>query len=121
MNTKRVNSAAGVILAALTQNRTAAGIALALESAQMLMSPETAAELEKLRAEVAALRAERHTTNEALDDVVRELRARKTPDPDRSAEKLSRILAPSPAGEHEVFVHHSYLVGHDLPETGGPR
>lgn len=36
MNTKRVNTVASVILAALTQNRTAAGIALALESAGML-------------------------------------------------------------------------------------
>lgn len=36
MNTKRVTSAAEVVLAALTQNRTAAGIALALESAGML-------------------------------------------------------------------------------------
>ncbi|MFD3929726.1 hypothetical protein [Streptomyces sp. NPDC058614] len=49
MNTKLVNTTAGVINAALTQNRTAAGIALALESAQLLMSPETAAELERLR------------------------------------------------------------------------
>ncbi|MFF1282199.1 hypothetical protein [Streptomyces sp. NPDC058299] len=49
MNTRLVNSAAGVINAALTQNRTAAGIALALESAQMLQSPETAAELESAR------------------------------------------------------------------------
>ncbi|RPE40207.1 hypothetical protein EDD90_3243 [Streptomyces sp. Ag109_O5-1] len=45
MNTKSVNSAAGVILAALAQNRTAAGIALALESAGLLMSPEAAADL----------------------------------------------------------------------------
>ncbi|MFE6482430.1 hypothetical protein ACFVGN_05745 [Streptomyces sp. NPDC057757] len=36
MNTKRVTTAADVILAALTQNRTAAGIALALESVGML-------------------------------------------------------------------------------------
>jgi hypothetical protein len=46
-----------VILAALTQNRTSAGIALALESAQLLMTPETAAELERLRARVAELEA----------------------------------------------------------------
>lgn len=151
MNTNLVNSAAGVINAALTQNRTAAGIALALESAQMLMTPETAAELEKarlrvdeverkytfdtaelkrqlesarvdgqrlraeraevgneiarfgiygaalpaakalvkradelvtenaqLRARVAGLEAERHSTNEALDDAVQELRRRQT-------------------------------------------
>lgn len=55
MNAKRVNSAAGVILAALQQNRTAAGVALSLESAQLLMTPETAAELERLRARVAEL------------------------------------------------------------------
>lgn len=53
MNTKLINSAAGVINAALTQNRTAAGIALALDSAGMLMTPETAAELAGLRARFA--------------------------------------------------------------------
>ena len=45
MNAKRVNGAAGVILAALEQNRTPAGIALALESAGLLMTPEAAADL----------------------------------------------------------------------------
>ena len=48
MNTRLVNTAAGVILAALTQDRTAAGIALALDSAQLLTSPETAAEMKRL-------------------------------------------------------------------------
>lgn len=57
MNTRLVNTAAGVINAALTQNRTSAGIALALESAQMLMTPETAAELELLRVRVTELEA----------------------------------------------------------------
>lgn len=42
----------------------------------MLVPEGGAQELERLRAEVAALRAERHVTNEALDDAVRELRAR---------------------------------------------
>lgn len=68
MNTNLVNSAAGVINAALTRCQTAAGIALALESAQLLMTPETAAELARLRAEVAALRDERQRTNTALAD-----------------------------------------------------
>lgn len=49
MNTRLVNSAAGVVNAALTQNRTAAGIAVALESAGLLMGPDTAAELARLR------------------------------------------------------------------------
>ena len=88
MNTKSVNSAAGVILAALTQNRTAAGIAMALDSAQLLMTPETAAEHEKLRtqfAEAAATvadlvlkRGERMKVENALRDEVEELRARVT-------------------------------------------
>ncbi|MFZ3556428.1 MULTISPECIES: hypothetical protein [unclassified Streptomyces] len=47
MNTKLVNSAAGVICAALEQNRVPAGIATALESAGLLMSPEIAESLEK--------------------------------------------------------------------------
>ncbi|MFJ8791434.1 hypothetical protein [Streptomyces sp. NPDC102462] len=52
MNTRAVNAAAGVITAALQQGRqTPAGIAIALDSAQLLQSPETAAELARLRAE----------------------------------------------------------------------
>ena len=51
MNTRRINSAAEVINAALTQNRTAAGIALALESTGFLVTPE----LEQIRAQVAEL------------------------------------------------------------------
>ncbi|NUR42037.1 MAG: hypothetical protein HOV73_18315 [Streptomyces sp.] len=53
MNTKAITSAAGVINAALTQNRTAAGIALALDAAGLLMTTETAAELARLRARFA--------------------------------------------------------------------
>jgi hypothetical protein len=68
VNTKNVNSAAGVILAALEQNRTAAGIALALESAGLLMTPETAADM----ASVAELKRE-HEANAALRSRVAEL------------------------------------------------
>ena len=54
MNAKLVNAAAGVLLAAMEQGkRTAAGLAIALESAQLLQSPETAAELVSLRARLA--------------------------------------------------------------------
>jgi hypothetical protein len=55
MNAKLVNSAAGVINAALKQNRTATGIALALDSAQLLLTPETTAELKRLQDLVAEL------------------------------------------------------------------
>ncbi|MGW2692418.1 hypothetical protein ACWC3Y_11210 [Streptomyces sp. NPDC001296] len=83
VNTKRVNAAAELIRRSMGNGRqTPAGWAMDLESAQLLQSPETAAELEQLRAQVAELLAERHTTNEALDDAVKALRA----DRDRIAE-----------------------------------
>ncbi|MFF9910659.1 hypothetical protein [Streptomyces sp. NPDC013457] len=52
-----------------------ATVVFALGSAQLLQSPETAAELAALRARVAELEAERHTTNEALSDAAEALRA----------------------------------------------
>lgn len=55
MNTRRVQAAAGVILAAQKTRKTAAGIAIALESAQLLQSPESAAEVAALRDRVASL------------------------------------------------------------------
>lgn len=55
MNAKRVSAAAGVVLAAQKQRQTPAGIAAALEAAGLLQSPESAAELEALREQVAAL------------------------------------------------------------------
>lgn len=47
MNARAINSAAGVVLAAMKQRQTAAGIAAALDAAGLLMSPETAAEIAK--------------------------------------------------------------------------
>lgn len=127
MNAKRVNAAAGVILAAQQTDRTPAGIALALDSAQLLMSPEIAAELERLRARVAeleavrdALLAERHVTNEALDDAVQELRARQ----DEPVQTLrgesadwKRLGFEDP---HESPLHRTDRVPHDLPEIRVP-
>lgn len=51
MNARSVNALAGVIHAAMRTHQTAAGIAVAVEAAGLLMSPETAAELARLRAE----------------------------------------------------------------------
>ncbi|MFB6809462.1 hypothetical protein [Streptomyces sp. NPDC056387] len=54
MNTQLVNAAAGVIHAAMEQGRSLPqALAYALESAQLLQSPESAAELARLRAQVA--------------------------------------------------------------------
>ena len=138
MNTRRVNAAADVICRAMENGRRVpAAMALALESAQMLMSPEIAAELEQLRDEVAALRAERHSTNEALDDAAKALRANR----DRIArlefergqwEKTTHRLA-GDAGlippvrrpvepkedPHDSPLHHRYRLGRDLPPLNG--
>lgn len=52
MATRAVNAAAGVLLAAMKQGRqTPTGLAITLDSACLLNSPETAAELAHLRAE----------------------------------------------------------------------
>lgn len=82
MNTKRVNSAAGVILAALQQSRTPAGIALALESAGLLMTPETANDMASVSQDavrvaeesVTELRRE-HAENARLRERIAELEA----------------------------------------------
>jgi DNA repair exonuclease SbcCD ATPase subunit len=59
MNTKRVNTVADAIdRAQKNGKRTAAGIAVELESAQLLMSPEVAAELEQLRSELKSARVD---------------------------------------------------------------
>ena len=80
MNARSVNAAAGVVQAAMEQGRqTATGIAVALESAGLLMSPETAAELERLR-------EERHSTNESVSEAAEALRRQR----DRIAELEAR-------------------------------
>jgi hypothetical protein len=59
MNTNAIRTAEQVLHAAMQRGtQTAAGLAYALESAQLLQSPETAAELGRLRARVAELEAE---------------------------------------------------------------
>ncbi|WP_329424055.1 hypothetical protein [Streptomyces sp. NBC_01268] len=103
MNTKRIAAAEGVILAALKTRKTAAGVAVALESACLLQSPESVAETAEMRsslrrldqvamargrevnrllARVSELEAERHSTNEALSDAAEALRVQR----DRIAE-----------------------------------
>lgn len=70
MNTRAINSAAGVILAAQQQGRLAAGIALALDAAGFLNSREHAAELVALRTRVAELDAERAESHPADEDPI---------------------------------------------------
>lgn len=113
MNAKLINSAAGVINAALTQNRTAAGIALALDSAGMLMTPETAAELAGLRAQFAV---SNHPVDE--DPIAFAL----TPKAAESADRLTQFFAPVAAlreEPHDSPLHQTHRISRDLPATGG--
>lgn len=135
MNTQRVNTAAGVILAALQQNRTAAGIALALESAGLLMSPEAAADIAAVSTDAVALLDQavaelkrEHEENARLRARVAELEAERR-QWERTAHRLAGEAglipreAPVPVaaaeGEHYAVVHHTYRLGHDLPELDG--
>lgn len=76
MNTRSVNSAAGVILAALSQNRTAAGIALALESAGLLMSPEAAADLASVSTDAVGVAEQAVKELQREHEISAQLRAR---------------------------------------------
>ncbi|MER6103644.1 hypothetical protein ABT115_15300 [Streptomyces sp. NPDC001832] len=55
MSVRRMSAAAGVIRAAIGRGQQAPGIAMSLESAGLLQSPESAAELEQLRAQTKAV------------------------------------------------------------------
>ena len=79
--------------------------AFALESAQLLQSPETAAELEVLRARVGELLAERHTTNEALSEAAEALRENRS--------RIAELERPA-VERHRREVRESYrwLAGH---------
>lgn len=122
MNTRLVNSAAGVINAALAQCRTAAGIALALESAGLLMTPETAAELKQLRARVAELEA----VTPAAIQTCRVCGAGYSYGNPCStclfrAEMAAELQARGLEDPHDSPLHHSYKTPRDLPELGGQR
>ena len=108
MNTKRINAAADVICRAMENgNRTPAGWAVALESTQMLMSPEMAAEMEGLRLRVADLEkqlAEAKAAGELLGSAV----------VDHAIERLVRT--PEPVEDpHDSPLHHTYRIPRDLP------
>lgn len=124
MNTRLINSAAGVINAALTQNRTAAGIALALDSAGMLMTPETAAELASLRAQFAV---SDHSVDEgpiayAVTDKATEDAERVRRSVDEQFPVVAAFLAKErTAAEdpHDSPLHQTHRISRELPSSGG--
>ncbi|MFI5473126.1 hypothetical protein ACIA6D_23165 [Streptomyces cacaoi] len=141
MNTKALNSLAALICRAQEQDRTPMGIAFAVDAAGRHMTPEAAAELEKLRARVAELEAGRATVLDdfiarcevALSGCCSECDAAIAIVKGRRQAALDAAPVPELAGpkqavrdlvvddEHYAVVHHTYRVGHDLPETGGAR
>ncbi|MGW4670143.1 hypothetical protein [Streptomyces sp. NPDC004324] len=113
MNTRQVNTAAGVILAALTQNRTPAGIALALDSARLLLTPEIVAEIERLQARVVELEQQVERVKEAGTLLGSAL-------VDQALETLTGAPGPvSLEDPHDSPLAHRYRVGRDLPPLGG--
>jgi hypothetical protein len=105
MNTRSVNSAAGVILAAMQQNRTAAGIALALESAGLLMSPEAAADLASVSTDAVSV-AER-----AVGELKRE---------HEENARLRQELAHSQGTQPELGTLPAWLYHRFVPVAGAP-
>ncbi|MES9522395.1 hypothetical protein [Streptomyces capoamus] len=111
MNTKRVNAAADVICRAMENGkRTPAGWAVALESTQMLMSPELAAEMEWLRRRVAELEQQLEQATAAG-----ELAGAALVD-----QALDRLAVPEPLEDpHDSPLHHTYRIPRDLPPLDG--
>jgi hypothetical protein len=135
VNTKALNSLADVICRAQTNGkRTPMGIAMAIDSAGRHMSPETAAEMDRLRARVAELEALTPAAIQACRKCgagytlgepcsVCEFQARMAVEASVAPQvaKLRGLLAGQRAaleGEHYAAVHHDYRTSHDLPEAG---
>ncbi|MFJ3170596.1 hypothetical protein ACIPJK_07400 [Streptomyces roseus] len=133
MNTRLVNTAADVLHAAMEQGRvTPAGLAYALESAQLLQSPETAAELARLRARVAELTDDRNRDVAVwLGKKAREYRSTRGREHAVQAEVLERMadkvrrgaIRPPLEDPHDSPLHHTYAKGRDIefPQQEAPR
>lgn len=132
MIARSVNAAAGVISAAMEQGRkTPAGLAVALDSAGLLNSPEHAAEVAQMRARLAEFqrpvdedpiayalttKAEAVPPQELAE---REVARRSV---DRAFPAVAEFLAghrPAVEDPHNSPLHHDYRVGRDLPPVGG--
>jgi hypothetical protein len=114
------------------------GAAVPAAKALVKRAGELVTENAALRARVAELEAERHSTNEALSDAAEALRANRDRiaelealkpaeiqtrrDVSPRAEKLRALLAGQRASledPHDGPLAHRYRIPRDLPETGG--
>lgn len=83
------------------------------DQARLLAENETRTvgrEADALRARVAELESERHVTNGALDDAVQALRTRESEGAARSADRLTRLLAPTQALREDEAVEAPHPV-----------
>jgi hypothetical protein len=122
MNTRAINAAAGVINAAMQQGKQLpASLAIALDSAGLLNSPEHAAEFERLRSASADGRsADEDPIRYALTDKADGVTADEDVTP--QVLKLRSLLAGQRAdveATHEGPERHTYRLGRDLPQAGG--
>lgn len=92
MNTKALNALADVVCRAQEQDRTPMGIAFAVDSAGLHMSPETAAELESLRSQLAALLAEREADHRTWQHDLRTARGEREATAARAAGLEAELL-----------------------------
>lgn len=121
MIARSVNQAADVIhRAQVAGKQTAIGLAIALESARLLLSPELAHEMAELEAQRDALKA--RVTE--LEEQVKAARAAgellSAAFVDRALERLA-VQPVSLEDPHDSPLHHTYRVGRDLPELGGAQ
>jgi hypothetical protein len=113
---RAVNAAAQVIAAAMEQGKaTPAGLAIALDSACLLNSPEVAVELAALRARFAV------SDHPVDEDPIAFALTEKANDVTPQVQKLRALLAGQREDVHDGPPHHTYRVGRDLPELGGAR
>ncbi|KPL29095.1 hypothetical protein JI76_28680 [Streptomyces anulatus] len=145
MNARRINAAAGVVLAAQKQRNTATGIAAALEAAGLLQSPESAAEraqlqdditgaclaryeeeqenlrlrarVAELEAQAAELKADRADRQDDLAGALGHSKGTEWPDLISVAAAATASEARPVEDPHDSPLHHTYALGRDLPEV----
>ncbi|MEW1638595.1 hypothetical protein AB0469_31625 [Streptomyces sp. NPDC093801] len=126
MNAHQVRAAAGALHAAMERGAaTPAELAYDLEAAGLLQSPESAAELARLRARVAQLEADRYAEVSAwLYKKAREYRSTRNREHAVQAEVLERMASKVARGgirptedPYDSPLHHDYRLGRELPEV----
>lgn len=124
MRTRAVNAAAGVLQAAMEQGRqTPTGLAIALDSARLLNSPEHAARVAELEAQREALAARLAEYERPADeDPIAYALTEQADDVTPQVAKLRALLAGQATDGSEFFQPgHAYTHRPGADTIGGPR